>query len=367
MAFCGVNAALHTRTPPPVRHSPFAIRRVVPWRNIGSPASPITLMAAPLNPPAAPAPPAWRPPRAWQPLTFRGVAAFAGATATRVFIVQFLVLLVAVACLLQALELTWWPAVRTAIRTLPEVGRVQHGQLDWHGEPFAVLADSPSLSILVDAAGQHEPGQVADVQVEIAKTEIRVCTLVGCLPIVFEPVWDFPLNRVELVPWWGAWKPAIVAVTALLLALALGGAWWTLATLYSVPLRLLAILAGRPVTLGGGWRIAAMALMPGALLLSLGILAYGLIRLPLLLLVGIFVLHLLLGWVYSIAAIFRLDTYAAIAAAASPATPAPAKPAVTPPVEKPPEPSPAAPPEPEPEIKPAPRRAAANPFAAPEE
>ena len=332
-------------------------------------------MSAPLTPPA---PPAWRPPRAWQPLTFRGVAAFAGATATRVFIVQFLVLLIAVACLLQALELTWWPAVQKAIQTLPEIGRVQHGQLDWHGEPFAVLADSPALSILVDAAGRQEPGQVADVQVEIAKTEIRVCTLVGCLPIVFEPVWDFPLNRVELVPWWGAWKPAIVAGTALLLAVALGSAWWLLATLYTIPLRLLAGLVGRPITLGGCWRVAAMALMPGTLLLSLGILAYGLIRLPLLLLVGIFVLHLLLGWVYAAVAILRLDTHAAIAAAAAaPATPATApapdpvsakpKPAAPTPEEKPLEPTPATASDPETEVKPAPRRAAANPFAAPEE
>ena len=346
-------------------------------------------MSAPLTPPA---PPAWRPPRAWQPLTFRGVAAFAGATATRVFIVQFLVLLVAVACLLQALELTWWPAVQKAIQALPEIGRVQHGQLDWHGEPFAVLADSPALSILVDAAGRQEPGQVADMQVEIAKTEIRLCTLVGSLPIVFDPVWDFPLNRVDLVPWWGAWKPAIVAVTALFFAVALVGAWWLLATLYTLPLRLLAVLAGRPITLGGCWRIAAMALLPGALLLSLGILAYGLIRLPLVLLVIIFVLHFLAGWIYSVAAIFRLDTHAAIAAAAAanpfvpataPAKPAPAPkaasaptpapvsskpmPATSSPVEKPAPPAPAAPPEPTPATNPAPRRASANPFAAPEE
>ena len=337
-------------------------------------------MSAPLTPPA---PPAWRPPRAWQPLTFRGVAAFAGATATRVFIVQFLVLLVAVACLLQALELTWWPAVQKAIQALPEIGRVQHGQLDWHGEPFAVLADSPALSILVDAAGRQEPGQVADMQVEIAKTEIRLCTLVGSLPIVFDPVWDFPLNRVDLVPWWGAWKPAIVAVTALFFAVALVGAWWLLATLYTLPLRLLAVLAGRPITLGGCWRIAAMALLPGALLLSLGILAYGLIRLPLVLLVIIFVLHFLAGWIYSVAAIFRLDTHAAIAAAAAanpffpatapaaaaPAPPVPAMPAAPTSVAKPVEPAPVAPSEPatEPEANRAPRRAAANPFAAPEE
>ncbi len=345
-------------------------------------------MSAPLT---HSAPPAWRPPRAWQPLTFRGVAAFAGATALRVFIVQFLVLLLAVACVLQALELTWWPTVQKAIQALPEAGRVQHGHLDWHGEPFAVLADSPALSILVDAAGKQEPGQVADVQVEIAKTEIRLCTLVACLPIAFDPVWSFPLNRVELVPWWGAWKPAIVAVTALLLAVALVAAWWLLATFYTIPLRLLAVLAGRPITFGGCWRIAAMALMPGALLLSLGILAYGLIRLPLVLLVIIFVLHFLIGWTYSVAAIFRLDTHAAIAAAAAanPFVPAPApaaparqataptptpasnkpKPAAPPPVEKLPEPAPAAPPEPEPApaAKPAPRRASTNPFAAPEE
>ena len=118
------------------------------------------------------------------------------------------------------------------------------------------------------------------------------------------------------------------------------------------------------------------------MLLSLGILAYGLVRLPLLLLVILFVLHFLVGWTYSVAAIFRLDTHAAIAAAAAnpffpatapaaaaPAPPVPAMPAAPTSVAKPVEPAPVAPSEPatEPEANRAPRRAAANPFAAPEE
>ena len=338
-------------------------------------------MATPQNAAAEPAP--WRPPRAWQPFTFRGVAAFSLATATRVYLVQFVVLIVAVACLLEALELTWWPAVHTAIRNLPEAGRVQRGVLDWPGEPLTVLTDSPALAILIDAVDRRDSGQIADVQIEFGKKEFRVRTFAGVATVEYEPVWDFPLNRVELVPWWGAWKPPIVAVTALLAALAIAASWVLLATLYMIPLRLLAWLAKRHVTLGGCWRIAAIALLPGALLFSLGLLAYGFFRLGILVLVGIHLVHLVIGWAYAIAAIFRLDTKAMVAAAAAanpfvPTAPAPPAPKKSPPPPAAAEPAapqkPTAenPPEAEPEPAPAParpsaRRASANPFAAPEE
>ena len=334
-------------------------------------------MATPQNAAADPAP--WRPPRAWQPLTFRGVAAFSLASAARVYLVQFVVLLLAVACLLEALELTWWPAVHTAIRNLPETGRVHRGELDWHGEPLTVLTDSQALAILIDAADRRESGQIADLQIEFGKKEFRLRTFTGVATIDFEPVWGFPLNRVELVPWWGAWKPAIVALTALLAALAIAASWVLLATLYTIPLRLVAWLAKRHVTLGGCWRIAAISLLPGALLVSLGLLAYGFFRLPILVLVGIHLAHLVLGWVYSLAAVFHLDTNAMVAAAAAanpfvPATPAaPAQKKSPPPPaasdSKNSEPEKIAEPEPEPEPPPAPtppRRASANPFAAPE-
>ncbi len=318
-------------------------------------------MATPQNTAAEPAP--WRPPRAWQPFTFRGVAAFSLASATRVYLVQFVGLLLTVACLLETLELTWWPAVHTAIRNLPEAGRVHRGELDWRGEPLTVLTDSQALAILIDAADRHESGQVADVQIEIGRKEFRIRTFAGVATVEFEPVWDFPLNRVELVPWWGAWKPALVALTALLAALALAASWVLLATLYMIPLRLLALLAKRHITLGGCWRLAAIALLPGALLLSLGLLAYGFFRLPILALSGLHLVHLILGWVYAIAAVFHLDPNARVAAAPPPQrnTPAPVadnSATAAPENSAEPEPPPAPPP---------PRRAPTNPFAAPEE
>lgn len=320
----------------------------------------------------------WRPPRPWQPLTFRGVAAFSLATATRTYLVQFVVLVISVACLLQTLELTWWPAVQTAIQNLPPTGAIRRGQLEWPGEPLAILTDSQTLAILVDAAGRHESGQVADFQVEIAPKEFRFRCLQQTLVADYEPVWQIPLNKPELVPWWGAWKPAIIAVTAIVAAIALFSTWFLLASLYMLPLRLLAFVGRRSITFGGCWRIAAMALMPGALLLSLALLAYGYIRLPILVLAAIFVLHLILGWVYAFFAILHLDTLAAVAAAKAaanpfvPSTPPAQTPTPTPAPTPEPEPEPESEPEPAPATEPEPppkppRRPPANPFAAPEE
>jgi len=76
--------------------------------------------------------------------------------------------------------------------------------------------------------------------------------------------------------------------------------WWSLATLYTLPVLVLAVILGRRARLLGVWRMSGAALIPGALFANWAILAYGMgaVRLP-----GFFVLfalHLAVGWAWLI-------------------------------------------------------------------
>jgi hypothetical protein len=71
-----------------------------------------------------------------------------------------------------------------------------------------------------------------------------------------------------------------------------------LATVYSLPLRLLTFYSDRQVTWPGCWRIAAAALLPGALLMAGAIVLYGFNRLSFIGLLFAWLLHLVIGWIY---------------------------------------------------------------------
>jgi len=74
--------------------------------------------------------------------------------------------------------------------------------------------------------------------------------------------------------------------------------WLVLATLYSLPLRLLTFYYDRDVSWLGCWRMAGAAQLPGALLMSGGILLYGFNRLNLIGLLFAWLLHVVIAWIY---------------------------------------------------------------------
>src|SRR5262249_43556347 len=88
-----------------------------------------------------------RAPFAWQPLTFRGVAAFARASFSRVLLVQFIVALLAAGAVVWFLRTAWFPTVRTAITQLPNEGQISHRELRVPRRPVLPLAESRFLSI----------------------------------------------------------------------------------------------------------------------------------------------------------------------------------------------------------------------------
>lgn len=268
-------------------------------------------------------------PVAWQPLTFRGVAAFAAARNGRLWLVQLGVAVLVAASVLFFLSRAWWPTITSAIHTLPDQGFIRGSQLAWAGDDPVILAESPWLAFVVDTENTREPGQIADVQVELGADEMRCRALLGVFALPYPDDWEIAVNRPELEPWWGAWQPMLLAGVALLVVAGLLVQWFVLACLYAPVVWLVAFFADRAAGWGVCWRLAGAALMPGALLMGCAIVLYGAGQLTLIHVGFTLALHLVVGWAYLIGAPLCLPREQA-------AVPAPTNPFGTPAVEPPP-------------------------------
>jgi hypothetical protein len=237
-------------------------------------------------------------PRAWEPLTPRGIAAFAGAPFRRLFLVQLIVALLAAGAVAWSLKSAWLPVVRAAIRQLPAEGEIRDEQLDWRGEPSVQLAGNHFLGIGVDLNHSGQLGREAQLQVEFGRKNARVSSMLGYEVIDYPPGWRMAFNRTELDPWWGAWEPWIAVIAAASTVLALLASWSVLATLYCVPVKLIPLFENRNLSWGQSWRLAGAALMPGALFLTCGIVAWSLNFFDLIQLGGMGILHVVIGWIY---------------------------------------------------------------------
>ncbi len=260
-------------------------------------------------------------PFAWQPLTPGGVAAFATASLSRLFIVQFVVALLAAAVVVWFLQAAWFPLLTAAILQLPDQGRIRAGQLEWPGPSPVVLAQGHFLALTVDLNHEGEARSPAHVQVEFGRADFKIFSLLGYLQGHYPRRWPVAFNRPELLPWWGAWSPALLALAAGATIAGLLLVWAVLATVYSVPAWLLAFFADRDLPWRGSWRLAGAALLPGALLMTGAILLYGFGGLDLVQLAFTVGLHFLVGWAYLFASPFWLPRHpGAPGAAANPFT-----------------------------------------------
>ncbi len=243
---------------------------------------------------------------AWQPLTFKGVAAFAGGTMSQLLLIQIVVALLAGSTVIWLVHRAWFPTIEEAINALPPQGELRFGQLLWTGDASARLAEGRFLALTVDLDHAGKVRSPAHIQIEFGRTDFRVYSLLGSCQGSYPRGQSLAFNQTELRPWWGAWAPAILMITGLGVAAGLLVIWAGLATLYTLPVWLAGIFADRQCSLGGSWRLAGAALMPGALLTCAAILLYGGGRLDLLQLAAIGVAHVMLGWVYLILSLLRL-------------------------------------------------------------
>jgi hypothetical protein len=235
---------------------------------------------------------------AWQPLTMRGVAAFASATFGRLLLVQFIVALVAAGTVVWFVQKAWFPTIGEAIRRLPPKGEIRFGRLDWPGPSPERLAEGRFLALVVDLDHTGAARSPAQVQVEFGREDFKVYSLFGYVQGSYPRSRAVAFNQTELRPWWGAWAPPILAIVAGLVVAGLMTSWVCLATVYYLPVWLIGFFANRDCSLGGSWRLAGAALMPGALLMCAAIFLYGWGALDLVRLGVMGALHLVVGWIY---------------------------------------------------------------------
>jgi hypothetical protein len=235
---------------------------------------------------------------AWQPLTVRGVAAFASATLGRLLLVQFIVALVVAGTVVWFVQSAWLPTIGEAILGLPPKGEIRYGRLDWPGPSPVRLAEGRFLALVVDLDHTGAARSPAQVQVEFGREDFKVYSLFGYVQRAYPRSGAVAFNRTELGPWWGAWAPPILAMAAGLVVAGLVVSWACLATIYCLPVWLIGFFANRDCSLGGSWRLAGAALMPGAFLMCAAILMYGWGALDLVRLVVAAAVHLVVGWVY---------------------------------------------------------------------
>ena len=235
---------------------------------------------------------------AWQPLTRRGVAAFARATMRRLLLVQFLFAVLSAGCVVWFLRTAWFPVVTEAIEQLPAEGEIRSGVLNWHGESPTALAQRHFLAFTVDLDHAGDRRSPAHIQIEFGRTNCLVISLLGVRSVPYPRSDVLSFGRADLEPLWGAWRPALLGMAAAGVIAVLFLSWAILASAYALPVYLTCLFGNRDLGLAGSWRLAGAALMPGALLMALAILAYGLGVLDLIRLGLAFALHLVLGWVF---------------------------------------------------------------------
>ncbi len=241
-------------------------------------------------------------PFAWEPLSPPGVAAFAGASWGRLWLVQLLVALLAAATVVWFLKTAWFPAVSAAIRELPAQGEIHDGQLNGPFTAPQLLAENRFLAFVVDL--QHE-GQVrspAQVQVEFGRGDFYFLSLLGYQAIPYPAGRSFAFNRLDLEPKWGAWQPPLLWLAFGATVAGLMLSWILLTVVYLLPVWLVGFFTNRNLSLAASGRLAGAALLPGALLLTAAIFSYGLGALDLVQLAAAFAAHLLIGWIYLFAA-----------------------------------------------------------------
>jgi len=242
---------------------------------------------------------------AWEPLTPRGVAAFAHATTSRLFLVQLVFALIAAASVVSFLDEGCFPVIRAAIQKLPDTGEISSGKLDWRGASPQLLAEGNVLAFDMDLNHSGLIHSTADFQIEFGADSVRVFSWLGYAEF-FYPADRAPFNRTELEPLLGAWAAEILFLAAVATVIILSLSWWLLSTLYFLPVWTLGFFANRDLNFRASWKLSGAALMPGALLMAAGIFLYGFGFLNLVSLVFILASHFALGWIYLAVSLFFL-------------------------------------------------------------
>lgn len=235
-----------------------------------------------------------------EPFTPRGVAAFARGKLWRLLVAQNVFAVLGAAAVAAFLNANCVPVIETSIQNLPDYGDIRGGKLDWTGKSPALLSQGRVFSTDVDLNHSGAIQSTADFQVEFGRNSIRVTSLLGYTDFIYPPDQIISFNRQELEPLWYAWDEIILFGLLFAVFIILPFNWWCLATLYCLPAWLFVFYSNRDLKLRQCWKLSAAALLPGALFVSAGILAYDLGLLTLVEFACVFAAHFVLGWIYLI-------------------------------------------------------------------
>jgi hypothetical protein len=243
---------------------------------------------------------------AWQPVTFCGVAAFAGAAYRRLLVVQTVVGLLVAASVLWFVGVAWEPVILDALRELPDQGQIRAARFDWEGDSPRRLAGSRFLTIVLDRDGTASPAPEADLEVKLGRDSVWLRSLLGYMEVPYPGGWVIAVNRPELQPWWEAHRPAIYGAIAVAVLMGLWAGWGLMALPYAVVARFIGFLFDAQLTWAAAWRLSCAALLPGALVMAGAILLYAEQRLNLVGFLLALPLHIMIGWPYLLVAPARL-------------------------------------------------------------
>ena len=236
---------------------------------------------------------------AWQPFTGNGVSRFADASGSRAlgFLGGFA--LTSALVLGWALQTTWWPVVDQAVREFPENGpALIQGRFNWPETAPRLLADSPHLGVAVRPSNLDPLGRTADLQLELLPETLRLAGIAGFVDLPWPPTATLPLGRLQAQAAWEAWRRPVLAALIVTAATAMMVIWSLLALTLALPLRIVAFLLQKQITLGGCWRLSAAASMSGSLVLNLGLGGYVMRWLPWPALAAVVVIHLLVNGLF---------------------------------------------------------------------
>ena len=229
-------------------------------------------------------------------MTFGGVARFAVASLWRLLMVELVFALMVAATVVWFVQQAWVPVIDKSIRQMPPTGEIRAARLAWPNG--AVLQqEGPFMRIDVRPGGFTNVVESADLVLAFDASRLQVGSSLGLglLTLPYPTGWILSFNKTELEPWWGARSHMVLAGLGLLVVLTLLFAWSALGLLYTFPAKVFSV---NRVDWAGARKIAVAAQLPGALVMSIGIVFYGLKQLDLVALLVVWGVHLMLPWVY---------------------------------------------------------------------
>ncbi|HYG22769.1 MAG TPA: hypothetical protein VEH04_08310 [Verrucomicrobiae bacterium] len=213
---------------------------------------------------------------------------------------QFVVALMAAWAVVWFVNSAWCPIVSRAIDRLPETGQIRGGILHSPETEPRFLAESRMLAFSLDLLHTGLARVPAHVQVEFGRRDVHFRSLLGTAFLHYRNDYTIEFNRTALEPWWGAWRPPLLWILFGSVLFGLIATWWMLALAYSIPLWIAALLRDRRMGWASSWKLASASFIPGALMMIVGIFAYGFGVISLVEFLVLQVIHWIVGWAYCI-------------------------------------------------------------------